>query len=118
MLTSLDLVTYIEDQIVISMRAFGPTTDPRAGTRLAGILEHMRREMIEIMDAPTDPLEWADMIILAIDGAWRQGITPDELATALVAKQFSNCRRAWPDWRTSSPDEPIEHIRSGDGRPV
>jgi hypothetical protein len=107
----LDLVGYIRGQIEVSTRAFGPPDDPRAGTRLAGVLEHMRREMIEVIDAPHDPFEWADLIILAIDGAWRQGIEPERLAAALLAKQSINRYREWPDWRLASPDEPIEHIR-------
>jgi hypothetical protein len=108
----LDLVGYTENQIEFSRRAFGP------GPRLDGVLEHMRREMIEVRETPQDPLEWADLIILAIDGAWRQGITPGELATALVVKQATNRSRRWPNWRTASPNEPIEHDRDGEGRAV
>jgi hypothetical protein len=117
-LIDLDMVEYMAAQMVISRKAFGPPEDPRAGTRLLGILEHMRKEMIEVIDAPRDPLEWADLIILAMDGAWRQGITPGQLAFALVAKQMSNRSRRWPDWRNARPDQPIEHDRSGDDRPV
>lgn len=110
-LNYLDLVAYIRGQIEVSMAAFGPPEDPRSGTRLAGIIKHMRREMIEVIATPDDPYEWADLIILAIDGAWRQGILPEQLAAALAAKQEINRYRDWPDWRSASPDEPIEHVR-------
>ena len=108
----MDLVAYIKAQIDFSREAFGP------GPRLHGVLDHMAKEMIEVSEHPQDPLEWADLIILAIDGAWRQGITPDDLASALAVKQAMNSRRRWPDWRTAPSDRAIEHDRSGEGRPV
>jgi hypothetical protein len=117
-MSAFDFVRYCRTQITISRRAFGPPEDPRAGTRLLGILAHLRKELIEVEQAPQDPIEWADLIILAIDGAWRQGITPEVLVTALDVKQRVNCARRWPDWRTASPSDPIEHDRSGEGRPV
>ena len=104
-----DLVAYIEAAIPISTRNYGP------GSRLVGVIKHIEKELIEVQLSPQDPFEWADLIILAIDGAWREGIAPEALTAALVAKQAINSRRRWPDWRTASPDEPIEHDRSGDG---
>lgn len=109
--TAFDLAAYIEDQIRFSVVAFGP------GTRLDGVLAHMRKELDEVREQPQDLIEWADLIILAIDGAWRQGITPDALVGALMVKQAINRRRAWPDWRTADPSGPIEHVRSGEGSP-
>jgi Protein of unknown function (DUF550) len=100
-----DLVSYIERQREFSQKAFGP------GTRLHGVLDHMAKEMIEVVDSPQDPFEWADLIILAIDGAWRQGITPEDLASALSVKQEINRDRKWPDWRTAPPGKAIEHER-------
>ena len=106
-----DLHAYYRGQREISERAFGP------GTRLLGILAHIRKELDEVRADPTDPFEWADLIILAMDGAWRQGITADQLAWALLRKQAINRRRRWPDWRLHGQDVPIEHDRSGEGRP-
>jgi hypothetical protein len=100
-----DLVAYIERQREFSRQAFGP------GPRLHGVLDHMAKEMIEVIEQPQDPFEWADLIILAIDGAWRQGITPEDLASALVVKQDMNRSREWPDWRTAPADRAIEHKR-------
>jgi hypothetical protein len=100
-----DLVAYIERQILFSREAFGP------GPRLHGVLDHMAKEMIEVIDQPQDPFEWADLIILALDGAWRQGIEPNDLCAALAVKQDMNRARKWPDWRTAPADKAIEHER-------
>ena len=100
-----DLVGYIEAQRVLSTRNYGP------GPRLQGVLKHLAKELTEVELDPQDPFEWADLIILAIDGAWREGISPGVLTRALVEKQAINARRRWPDWRTAGPDQPIEHVR-------
>lgn len=50
------------------------------------------------------------MIILALDGAWRAGHTPEQIAQALLDKHAKNRARVWPDWRTAGPG-PIEHVR-------
>lgn len=101
-----NLLGYIERQIEWSRETFGP------GTRLKGVLAHLRKELDEVEKDPGDASEWADIIILAIDGAWRQGITPDQLAQALAIKANVNRLRQWPDWRAASPDAPIEHTRT------
>ena len=88
-----------------SRRTFGP------GERTAGVIAHIRKELLEVEAAPTDPVEWADVIILAFDGAWRAGIGPQVILDAIRDKQARNERRTWPDWRTADPDKPIEHDR-------
>jgi len=50
---------------------------------------------------------------LAIDGAWRQGISPVAIVEGLRQKQATNEARRWPDWRTAQDGQPIEHIRVG-----
>ena len=92
-----------------SAETFGP------GTRTLGVLAHIRKELDEIEADPTDLSEWVDVIILAIDGAWRAGHNPADIISAYHAKQEKNQARTWPDWRTMSQDEPIEHDRSYDG---
>lgn len=104
----MDLVEYIGRQREWSRRAFGP------GERLHGVLDHMAKEMDEVRAAPGDVYEWVDLIILALDGAWRQGHDPDVIAGALLNKQARNAARVWPDWRTRSEDEAIEHVRAYD----
>ena len=94
-----------------SGRTFGP------GARTLGVLDHIRKELKEIEDAPGDVGEWVDVIILAFDGAWRAGWEPQEIIDAIKAKQERNEARTWPDWRTASPDHAIEHDRTEEVRP-
>lgn len=99
---------HLAAQRLWSTRTFGP------GTRLKGVLAHIRKELQEIEDDPTDVDEWVDVVILALDGAWRAGWEPQEIIDAIHAKQARNQLRTWPDWRTMSADEAIEHDRSGE----
>lgn len=99
------LVHYIERQQRWSEDTFGP------GRRTGGILAHIRKELTEIERDPLDLEEWIDVIILALDGAWRAGHRPQEIAKALSMKQEKNFSRTWPDWRTLTEDDPVEHIR-------
>lgn len=90
-----------------SQRTFGP------GTRLLGVLDHIRKELKEIEASPDDVEEWVDVIILAFDGAWRAGWEPQQIIDAIKDKQAKNEARTWPDWRTMSANEAIEHVREG-----
>lgn len=89
-----------------SERAFGP------GERTAGIIDHIRKELKEIEENPEDISEWIDVVILALDGAWRAGHSPGEIIAALEAKQEKNELRKWPDWRTQPKDKAIEHVQT------
>lgn len=73
------------------------------------------KELDEIRADPDDLGEWVDVIILAFDGAWRHGWEPDQIIAAIKAKQAKNEARTWPDWRTMSADQAIEHDRTLDG---
>lgn len=99
---------HIDRQRAWGDRTFGP------GQRTAGVIEHIGKELLEVAAAPDDAVEWADVIILAIDGATRRGITAQELLDAVRAKQVRNESRTWPDWRTQPADRAIEHIRDED----
>lgn len=92
-----------------SAQTFGP------GMRTQGIIDHIRKELLEIEKDPTDVEEWADVIILALDGAWRCGGEPQEIIEAVVNKLYKNETRDWPDWRDFPEDQAIEHIRTDDG---
>lgn len=96
---------HLERQREWSLRTFGP------GSRLGGVLAHIRKELNEIEANPQDVDEWVDVVILALDGAWRAGWEPQQIIDAIVAKQSRNEARTWPDWRTMSQDEAIEHVR-------
>jgi hypothetical protein len=97
---------HLERQREWSARTFGP------GSRLRGVLAHIRKELAEVEANPTDIEEWVDVLILAFDGAWRAGWEPQQIIDAIVAKQTKNEGRTWPDWRGQSEDEAIEHVRS------
>lgn len=103
-----DLVAHLERQREFSLRTFGP------GARTAGVCDHIRKELAEIEADPADLKEWVDVILLALDGAWRAGHEPANIAAAIAAKQTKNEGRTWPDWRTADPNKAIEHDRSAD----
>ena len=106
--TPVDLVAHLYRQREFSKKTFGPPDRPH------GILKHIRSELEEIEADPTDLKEWVDVVLLALDGAWRAGHSPQEIADAIVAKQTENESRSWPDWRTVEAGEPIEHERTED----
>jgi hypothetical protein len=101
-----DLIAHLHRQREFSERTFGP------GARAAGVIDHIRKELNEIEAKPDDVSEWVDVILLALDGAWRAGFSPEQIAKAIDAKQTKNEGRIWPDWRTAEPGKAIEHDRS------
>ena len=103
----MNLIKHLRRQRKFSFNTFGP------GERTEGILDHIRKELKEIEEAPADLEEWIDVVMLALDGAWRAGYTPLEIANALANKQKKNEARNWPDWRTAEPGKAIEHVRGG-----
>ena len=100
-----DLVAHLHRQRAFSLRTFGP------GPRTAGVLDHIRKELVEIEEAPGSVMEWVDVILLALDGAWRAGFDPARIALEIATKQVRNEARQWPDWRTAEPGKAIEHVR-------
>jgi hypothetical protein len=101
-----DLIAHLHRQREFSERTFGP------GARTAGVLDHIRKELAEIEAAPDDIEEWVDVILLALDGAWRAGFDPEEIALSIALKLEHNSSRTWPDWRNADPTKAIEHIRN------
>ena len=100
-----DFLAHLYRQREWSEKTFGP------GERTEGIVEHIRKELTEIEANSADVSEWIDVVILALDGAWRAGWEPWPIVKALIAKQEKNEKRQWPDWRTAAPGKAIEHIR-------
>jgi len=86
----MDLVKWMERHIWWSMQTFGK------GRRTHGLCAHIATELEEIKDNPTDIMEWIDVIILALDGAWRAGYTAEEVVSALQKKQEVNFLRKYP----------------------
>lgn len=99
-----DLVAHLKRQADFSLKTFGP------GPRVKEITDHIRKELDEVEADPTS-LEWIDVVILAFDGAWRAGYTPEEICAAIERKQGKNEVRAWPNWRLYKQGQPIEHIK-------
>lgn len=98
-----DLVEHLERQRNFSLKTFGP------GKREQGVVNHIRKELNEILEKPDDLEEWIDVVLLALDGAWRTGATSEEIAEMVRFKQSKNEKRNWPDWRTMNESDPIEH---------
>lgn len=117
---------HLKRQIAFSKGAFGP------GPRTEGVIDHIRRELVEVEKAVTVDervKEWVDVAILALDGLWRSvserrkaygynDITDSvaEIAVGeIINKQNRNENRTWPDWRTAEPGKAIEHVRTEGG---
>lgn len=101
---SFNMLDHLRSQRAFSEKAFGPNF------RYKGIIQHIMKELIEIENEPHDLEEWIDVALLAFDGAWRSGHSPEEILSTFMAKLEKNKSREWPDWRTVSEDEAIEHI--------
>lgn len=112
-----DLSEHLCRHIAFSRATFGP------GQRTAGIIDHIRKELVEVEEAGGTPEEWVDVVILALDGLTRSilyaplGFSGTDEAAAQAAhmireKQGINERRSWPDWRTAPAGEAIEHERA------
>ena len=99
------LVSYIRAHEDWSFPTFGPAT----GHDTERVCRHIEKELREIRDNPLDCEEWADVIILAIDGALRSGHSPMVIANTLQWKQKKNMARTWV--MPVDPRTPIEHHR-------
>ena len=110
-----DLEGHLTRQIVFSTATFGP------GKRTKGVIDHIRKELVELEATSGSPAEWVDVVILALDGLTRACKAehvdyPAEAAASaavgfILRKQQRNELRTWPDWRTAPLDKAIEHVR-------
>lgn len=101
----MNIFKHLQRQKDWSLKTFGP------GLRTLGIIGHIKKELIEVEETPLDVEEWIDIAILALDGAWRTGASPQEIVKIWEGKQKKNIARTWPDWRTLDENTPIEHKR-------
>lgn len=111
----MDLQKHLVRQMVFSRATFGP------GARTKGVIDHIRKELVEVEESDGAAAEWNDVAILALDGLTRSvwaanpQSTADEIASivcrGLVGKQGKNELRNWPDWRSAPLDRAIEHVR-------
>lgn len=112
-----DFQAHLTRQMAFSRATWGP------GKRQRGIVEHLRKELIELEESGGAPEEWADIVLLALDGLLRSNafnnpdrpLTSDGSAKAalqdILFKQSKNELRVWPNWREASQNEAIEHKR-------
>jgi len=108
-----DLVEWLCEHRTWSEEIFGP------GRRTVGLIKHIKKELEEIEKAPCDAMEWIDVAILALDGAWRCLVYSDHpcedtgleelIAGKLWEKQQINSQRLWPK---ANEDEPSEHVKT------
>lgn len=112
----MDLKQHLLRQMAFSHHAFGP------GERTAGVIDHIRKELVEVEQANGESSEWVDVVILALDGLTRrlaycngERRDPDRVAEMackmIIGKQSRNEARDWPDWRSAPNDKAIEHVR-------
>lgn len=98
----MDLSKWLQSHILWSYDTFGD------GQRTEGLCRHIEKELQEIRESPSDIMEWIDVVILALDGAWRAGHSVKEICDALEKKQQINSERRWI--RTPE-NEPTEHVK-------
>ncbi len=98
-----ELIDYIEKQKEWSGITFG------TGKRTKGITNHIRLELKEVEDDSDSHKEWIDVVILALDGAWRTGATTQQIVDTLKEKQVINFNREFPF--PESEDHTSEHTR-------
>jgi hypothetical protein len=93
-----------EKHIAWSLTTFG------AGDNTEGLCKHIEKELNEIRANPKDVIEWIDVIILAFDGCWRLGYSPQEIIERMNDKIELNRNRRWQveNFQTG---KPIEHLR-------
>ena len=113
----MDLQQHLIRQMAFSHATFGP------GERTNGVIDHIRKELVEVEDSEGSAEEWVDVVILALDGLTRRlafvggagrgdPARVAEMATnMIVGKQTRNEARNWPDWRTAPAGKAIEHIK-------
>ena len=105
------LFDHLQHQQEWSAKTFGPAG---GHVNLMGVIDHIEKEIKELKSEPFDLEEWIDLLILASDGAWRAGHSPEDVIAMWKFKQAKNESRNWPDWRTAEPGKAIEHIRDGE----
>lgn len=104
----MDLIAHMKRQRAFSKAAFGP------GERTNALCNRIKKKLDEIESAQartTRAEEFVDVVILALDGLWRTGLTPEEIVEAIEAKQMQNELRVWPDWRTTAQEQATHSTR-------
>lgn len=99
------LVNFWKEQAEWSQNTFG--LDSERGP--IGPLKHLAKEVAEVMQDPTDLMEFVDCLFLIFDSTRRAGFTFEELRIAAWKKLEINKARKWQ--APPKGDEAIEHVR-------
>jgi hypothetical protein len=83
----------IQKQAEFSDTAFGP---PSVRNEM-GALHHLEMEVKELIENTSDPMEWADCMLLLLDALRRKGYTVDQLIDFCLQKVEINKKRTWKD---------------------
>lgn len=94
------------DGIIREVNEWQAVTFPRATP--ASVVEHLRREVDELVKDPTDTEELADVVFLAVGLAYELNLGVDGLTRIVTEKLAVNRRRIWQE-----PDAlgVVEHVR-------
>lgn len=94
------------DSVIREVNAWQAVTFPTATP--ASVVEHLRREVMELVEEPTNVLELADVVILAAALSLTLGLSVSDLTAVIDAKLGVNRLRAW-----QAPDHMgvVEHVR-------
>ena len=107
-------------QGIFSFAMFG---DPTFRTP-AAVLDHVRKEVEEIALDPSNRQEWADLVILALDGlrraCWLHNrqlpkggtVSAQDPADVIGEKMLRNFGRDWPALEDQDPTRAVEHVRT------
>lgn len=112
-----DLVTVRSDALAEGFATFWPaqaewsqnTFGPDNERGPIGPLKHLAKEVAEVMQDPTDLMEFVDCLFLIFDSTRRAGFTFEELRDAAWKKLEINKARKWQT--PPKGDEAIEHVR-------
>ncbi len=88
----MNLKQHLIRQMAFSHATFGP------GERTEGVIDYIRKELIEVEEADGESSEWVDVVILALDGltrrlAYRNGerrIDPGKVAE-IACRMLEGC---------------------------
>jgi len=100
----MNFIEFLDKKEKWSRETFG------AGQRTKGVIAHIQEELKEIEENPNDLFEWVDVVLLALDGAWRAGYTSEQIQNALIEKQEINYNRQFP--KNDNQNIPIKHIKA------
>lgn len=69
---------------------------------------HLSEEAKEAAADPADIIEWADCMILLLDGARKAGFTTEDIHHAVLRKMETNYKRKW---QAPDADGIVRHVR-------